>query len=37
MNLSIVVAMLLVNNLYRSSVHNIFELFIVGMAAKVDG
>ena len=30
-------AMLLVNNLYRSSVHNIFELFTIGMATKVDG
>ena len=32
-----IVAMLRVNNLYKSSVHNIFKLFTVGMAAKVDG
>ena len=32
-----VVAMLRVNNLYKSSVHNIFKRFLVGTAAKVDG
>lgn len=32
-----VVAMLRVNNIYKSSVHNIFKLFIVGTTAKVDG
>ena len=37
MNLSIVVAMLLVNYLYGSTKPNIFELFIVGTVAKVDG
>ena len=37
MKIFLVVAMLRVNNLYKSSVHNIFKLFTVGTTTKVDG